>query len=1087
MTQFFGISIDTLTPILLIITGIIVGGTLLLALANRIFFKIGVRNVSRRRTQMVIIVFALMLSTTLLSGVLATGDVMTSAVQSVAVYNWGNIDELIEGGNGALGTYPQSVYERVKRRTNNNPDIAAVGAVLHETGLLLADQTSRQVRSNVGVVAVLPDSELGFGGLTDVTSKQPRTIRALPDKSIYLNQTCATLINAKPNDNIYLYSSRWPGRRYAFKVVAIVNNSSIVGDQPVVISNLATFQNIEKEQGKINQIMIANQGGGGVKGVNLSEQVEDQLERWIPRSVHVIQVKKQGVQNSQQAEEIFSRIFSLFALFALSIGLLLIFLIFVLLAAERRMEMGIARAIGVQRRHLILMYLFEGFVYDLFSSLIGILAGFGLGALLIYLLGPLLARFNFPLKFTFQPHSLLIAYCLGVIFTFLSVAFSSWLVSRLTVIDAIRDLPESTPVRLSLREQGQRSLQLFTQLRTSFGPATYNLHRSRRILFEHIPELLFNFVLTLLTTGIIPLLAGFWLMQSGLSNEEIIPFSLGFSLSVFGLVLLLKALLLQSLSVFLRIRQRSWNGDLRRWSSSVDGIVAALIGLVWMAYWALPFDILINLGLPRFKGGIEVFFIAGVMMVLGTVWAAVANARLLMAPFLALCARIPGLFVLAKLALAYPLQRRLRTGLSVIMFSLVVFAMTVMAIITNAMQNSYVDINTQTGGYDIQATAYFRSLPDLQTSLARQGIDPKSFASIGVRSTTTLGVLQLGAPNPRWSIYPTQIVSGGFLQGYGAHLVARAQGFNSDADVWKALQKHSDYALIDSSALPYNGSHTAVYDPTAGNPNSANVPATPPGLDPVFTFAISGVSQGDTSFSAVPLWTIGLQGKTATKVTVIGVVDNSDAAHFGLYVPRAAYNANQSGIISDNQNTPESQSYYFKVAPGQDPKALSLALGSAYLDYGLETTVLQDAIWQVRGPRILLSNVLLAIVGLILLLGVAALALTGTRAVIERRQQIGMLRAMGSPRPLIQGAFLLESFLVGASGSFFGIVLGLILSRNIFAANFFEQYQTGLTFSIPWQQLMLVVAISLFASFVGAILPAWQAGRVAPAEALRYI
>jgi putative ABC transport system permease protein len=174
------------------------------------------------------------------------------------------------------------------------------------------------------------------------------------------------------------------------------------------------------------------------------------------------------------------------------------------------------------------------------------------------------------------------------------------------------------------------------------------------------------------------------------------------------------------------------------------------------------------------------------------------------------------------------------------------------------------------------------------------------------------------------------------------------------------------------------------------------------------------------------------------------------------------------------------------VAPYEDTRALSLQLGSAYLDDGLETTVLSDIILQVGGPRILLSDVLLAVVGLTLLLGVAALALTGTRAVIERRQQIGMLRAMGSPRFLIQGAFLLESFLIGASGSLLGITLGLILARNIFAANFFEQYQTGLTFSIPYQQLVIIVIVSLLASFLGALLPAWQAGRVAPAEALRY-
>ncbi len=181
-----------------------------------------------------------------------------------------------------------------------------------------------------------------------------------------------------------------------------------------------------------------------------------------------------------------------------------------------------------------------------------------------------------------------------------------------------------------------------------------------------------------------------------------------------------------------------------------------------------------------------------------------------------------------------------------------------------------------------------------------------------------------------------------------------------------------------------------------------------------------------------------------------------------------------------------SQTYYFKVAPGQNKRALALALGSAYLDNGLETTVLEDAILQIRGPRILLSNVLLGVVAMTLLLGVAALAITGTRAVVERRQQIGMLRALGCPRRLIQGAFLLESFIVGVLGSILGIVLGLILAHNIFAVNFFEQYQTDLVFSIPWQQLGIIVGISFLASLLGALLPAWQAGRVTPAEALRY-
>lgn len=530
----------------------------------------------------------------------------------------------------------------------------------------------------------------------------------------------------------------------------------------------------------------------------------------------------------------------------------------------------------------------------------------------------------------------------------------------------------------------------------------------------------------------------------------------------------------------------------------LNRLFVTVVGLVLVAYWALPFDVLAWLGLPRFQGGIEVFFIAGVMMVLGLVWVLITNAEVIVGPLAALCARLPGgLFILARLASSYPLQRRFRTGLSVVMFSLVVFVMTVMAVITNAMQNTYTNIDTQTGGYDIQAVAYFKPLPDIRTALLQHGINPNVFSSIGVQTSTAVGVIQLSNETPSWRLYPAQVVNGAFLNGFGLHLSARAQGFSSDEAVWQALQAHPNYALIDSSALPYRPDsviNSPVYDPNAPLPADAGMPTQPPGFDTPYTFSLSGVYQGDTTFPATPVWVAGLQAPAvggsiapstaaaAIKLTIIGVVDNSDSAHYGLYIPRGAY----SGSNEITPSTPNAQTYYFKVAPGQDKRALSLALGSAFLDNGLETTVLEDAIWQLRGPRIFLSNVLLGVVGLTLLLGVTALAITGTRAVIERRQQIGMLRAIGSSRGLVQMAFLCESFFVGMLGSILGVVLGLILSSNIFAANFFEQFNTGLTFSVPWEELGLIVGIALLASFLGALLPAWQAGRISPAEAIRY-
>ncbi len=1063
MTQLFGIPLDTLTIILLALTISIVAGVGLLAITNAIFFKIGIRNIPRRRTQMLLIVFALMLSTTLLSSVLATGDVITAAVQTIAVSNLGNVDETIQS-SGSPGFFDDRLYFELRNRVRNDPNVAAIGAALIEQGVLVADASSRQVRSKVTALGVIPGSEQGFGAIQDDISKVPYHIADLQTNQVYLNHTLAVLLNAHAGDTIYLYSKRWPGKRYTMHVQAIIADGGLVGEQPYIVSQVKTFRDIEHRFDDITQIFVSIHGTDTI-GFDVSEAVKQTLSQRIPSYLHVNEVKEQGAQFAQLADDIFSRIFSLFALFALAIGLLLIFLIFVLLAAERRAEMGMARAIGVQRRHLILMYIFEGTVYDLISSFIGLFIGLGIGAILFLFLEPILARFNFPLKLAIQPRSLMIAYCLGVIFTFCSVGFSAWVVSRMTIVDALRNLPESERPSASLVELLTKFLDLTKRIGST--------HNIRRILVEQIPDTLIGLISRLARLGILPLLAGYLLLELGLKRSQITPFSLGLSLLVIGIGLLF-------------VSGIDWTlGKLGKnnWKKSVQRIFAAVVGLTIFAYWALPFDALAVLGLPRFQGGVEVFFVAALMMVFGVVWAFIANADLLIRPLLALCSWLPGLQIMTRLASAYPLHHRFRTGLSIVMFSLVVFAMTTMAVITNAMQNNYTDINFQTGGYDIQAVAYFKPIPDIRSALASHGIDPNAFTTIGTQASTAVGVIQPNADTPAWHIYPAQVVSGGFLQGYGLHLAARAVGFNDDNAVWQALQSHPNYALIDNTALPYRPFslvNSPVYDPNAPSPAAAGSPIYPPGFDPYFTYSMNGVYQGDTSFTPTPIWVAGFQQRSALKLTIIGVVDNSDSAHFGLYISQKAYSNFQT-----DPSTPEAETYYFKVAPGEDKRALALALGSAFLDNGLETTVLEDAIWTLRGPRILLSNVLLGVVGLTLLLGVAALAITGTRAVVERRQQIGMLRALGSKRRLLQGAFLCESFFIGCIGSLIGVTLGLILSRNIFAVNFFEQFHTGLTFTVPWEELGLLVGIALLASLIAALLPAWQAGRVAPSEALR--
>ena len=85
-------------------------------------------------------------------------------------------------------------------------------------------------------------------------------------------------------------------------------------------------------------------------------------------------------------------LFTTFGTFSIAAGILLIFLIFVMLAAERRGELGIARAVGTRRGHLVQMFTFEGAAYDLIAAAVGALLGAAIAYGMVLAIGERLRR-----------------------------------------------------------------------------------------------------------------------------------------------------------------------------------------------------------------------------------------------------------------------------------------------------------------------------------------------------------------------------------------------------------------------------------------------------------------------------------------------------------------------------------------------------------------------------------------------------------------------------------------------------------------------------------------------------------------------
>jgi ABC-type antimicrobial peptide transport system permease subunit len=109
-----------------------------------------------------------------------------------------------------------------------------------------------------------------------------------------------------------------------------------------------------------------------------------------------------------------------------------------------------------------------------------------------------------------------------------------------------------------------------------------------------------------------------------------------------------------------------------------------------------------------------------------------------------------------------------------------------------------------------------------------------------------------------------------------------------------------------------------------------------------------------------------------------------------------------------------------------------------------------------------METLISAFLNLGLLVGVASLRVIALRAVVQRRQEIGVLRAIGFKRRAILLGFLLETSFVALLGMAIGLSLGLLLSRF----QIYPQFEgLGASFVIPWPTL-LVVGIAYLATLL---------------------
>ena len=132
------------------------------------------------------------------------------------------------------------------------------------------------------------------------------------------------------------------------------------------------------------------------------------------------------------------------------------------------------------------------------------------------------------------------------------------------------------------------------------------------------------------------------------------------------------------------------------------------------------------------------------------------------------------------------------------------------------------------------------------------------------------------------------------------------------------------------------------------------------------------------------------------------------------------------------------------------------------------------------------SYILFDVMALIaLLVGGMGVVNTMTMNVIERTQEIGMLRSIGLTRGQVLKMILAEAGLMGLIGGFLGLVFGILLTR-IFLSAMTAMSGYKVAYVMPLMAILAGVLIAVVVSQLAAIFPARRAARIHILEAIQY-
>ncbi|WP_431682484.1 ABC transporter permease [Kitasatospora sp. KL5] len=955
---------------------------LLVAVRKPVVRRLALRQVARRRTEAALVVTGSVLGTAIIVGALVVGDTLNFSVRQEAYRTLGPVDERIVSTDPVAG---RAIADRLQPLAAG-PDVDGVLTV-RVAQAAAANTRAPDPLAEPRVLAWQVDFDAAArfgadGGPSGLTGPAPAP------GQVVLNEPLARSLKADVGRPITLYLYGHPAD---WTVARIVPQEGLAGaglggrvNRNVFLPPGALDAAAAAGGGQARTVTLVSNRGGVETGEKLTDPVTARIRTALGPDAGRAAVDTPKHTVLAQAEATGAALGALFLMigsFSIIAGALLLVNIFVMLAEERKAQLGMLRAVGLKRSHLVGSFSIEGALYALAATLPGVAVGVGVGLGVALAAAQIFRSWSvdgsgLDIAFAVTPTSLVNGAALGLVIALAAIAATSARISRFNVIAAVRDLPV---------EAGRRPRRRLVAVSTALA--------------------------VVCALAAVPALAR--------SQAE-------------------QTYLLPALAVALAVPAASRVMPRR----AATSIAAGLILL-----WTLAASVV----RPRVfdTPSMAVYVILGTLAAFSAVVLVSENQQAVLRPLRRLMDRPSQQGLAVRLAAAYPLAKRFRTGSTMVMYTLIVLVLVLLTQISGIMNASIdraaadatagytlrVDFNPQTAGADPAAALRAGPLAGQIDAVAPllgargQATDP------GHRTAQPLETAVVGVPDGAAS---------------GIAFRDRLPGLPDDRAVWAALATRPDYVVLDNFFGHTGGPSGRFYAP---------------GDTLTLTDPVTGRSEPKT-IAGVLTSGLAFYPGTGSSATVYPLVMGEQAVR-GQFGAQA-----------------QTSAALVRTGPGAPPEEVAARLQGSHLSASLVATPIAADVHRLFAANTAFFRLMQGFLALGLLIGITGLGVVMVRAVRERRRTIGVLRALGCQARTVERSFLWESGLVALEGTLLGAALGVLTTWLMYQkSSAFTGLEGG--FPVEWAQIAVLAALTLAASLLAAAGPARRAARIRPALAVR--